>query len=98
MARAATLLWKYGRGLETDHAVHLSVGGAAGGLLLNALAGWSWADPVAGLVIAALAVGEGVEAWRGDAYDDPVIEPAAQARLARARSTEPWPPNGFCPR
>jgi divalent metal cation (Fe/Co/Zn/Cd) transporter len=47
------------------------------GLLLNALVGWSWADPVAGLVIAAVAVREGVEAWRGDTCDDPVIEPAA---------------------
>jgi divalent metal cation (Fe/Co/Zn/Cd) transporter len=36
------------------------------GLLLNALLGWSWADPVAGLVIAAVAVREGVEAWRED--------------------------------
>jgi divalent metal cation (Fe/Co/Zn/Cd) transporter len=36
------------------------------GLLLNALLGWSWADPIAGLVIAAVAVNEGVEAWRGD--------------------------------
>jgi divalent metal cation (Fe/Co/Zn/Cd) transporter len=37
------------------------------GLLLNATVGWSWADPVAALVIAAVAVREGVEAWRGDA-------------------------------
>jgi len=36
------------------------------GLLLNALLGWGWADPIAGLVIAAVAVKEGVEAWRGD--------------------------------
>jgi divalent metal cation (Fe/Co/Zn/Cd) transporter len=36
------------------------------GLLLNATLGWSWADPVAGLVIAAVAVREGVEAWRGE--------------------------------
>ena len=36
-----------------------------GGLLVNALLGWSWADPVAGLVIAAVAVREGREAWRG---------------------------------
>ena len=35
------------------------------GLLLNATVGWGWADPVAGLVIAAVAVREGVEAWRG---------------------------------
>ncbi len=37
-----------------------------GGLLLNALLGWTWADPVAALVIAALAVREGQNAWRGD--------------------------------
>jgi divalent metal cation (Fe/Co/Zn/Cd) transporter len=36
-----------------------------GGLLLNALLGWSWADPIAGLVIAAIAIREGFEAWRG---------------------------------
>jgi divalent metal cation (Fe/Co/Zn/Cd) transporter len=36
------------------------------GLLLNALFGWMWADSVAALVVAALAVREGVEAWRGD--------------------------------
>jgi divalent metal cation (Fe/Co/Zn/Cd) transporter len=36
------------------------------GLLLNSLFGWSWADPVAGLVIAAVAVREGIEAWKGD--------------------------------
>ena len=37
-----------------------------GGLVLNALLGWAWADPVAALVIAALAVREGQNAWRGD--------------------------------
>ena len=36
------------------------------GLLLNALLGWAWADGVAALAIAALAVREGVNAWRGD--------------------------------
>ncbi len=36
------------------------------GLLLNSLLGWSWADPVAALVIAVVAVREGREAWRGD--------------------------------
>ena len=35
------------------------------GLLLNSLFGWWWADPMAGLVIAAVAVREGIEAWRG---------------------------------
>lgn len=36
------------------------------GLLLNAAVGWWWADPLAGVVIAALAVREGVEAWIGE--------------------------------
>ena len=36
------------------------------GLLLNATLGWTWADPVAGLVIAAVAVREGRAAWRGE--------------------------------
>lgn len=38
-----------------------------GGLLLNATLGWGWADPVAGLIIAAVAAREGIEAWRGHA-------------------------------
>ncbi|HEU4757719.1 MAG TPA: cation transporter [Agromyces sp.] len=36
------------------------------GLLLNSLFDWAWADSVAALVVAALAVREGVEAWRGE--------------------------------
>jgi divalent metal cation (Fe/Co/Zn/Cd) transporter len=36
------------------------------GLVFNSLWGWSWADPVAALGIAAIAVREGVNAWRGD--------------------------------
>ena len=36
------------------------------GLLLNSLFGWMWADSVAALIVAALAVREGIEAWRGD--------------------------------
>lgn len=35
------------------------------GLVLDATLGWSWADPVAALVIAAVAAREGVEAWQG---------------------------------
>ena len=42
------------------------------GLLLNSTVGWWWADPIAGLVIAAVAVREGVEAWRGDNCCAPV--------------------------
>lgn len=37
------------------------------GLLLNATLGWTWADPLAALVIAAVALKEAREAWRGDA-------------------------------
>jgi divalent metal cation (Fe/Co/Zn/Cd) transporter len=37
------------------------------GLLLNILFGWSWADPIAALGIAVIAVKEGVNAWKGDA-------------------------------
>jgi divalent metal cation (Fe/Co/Zn/Cd) transporter len=36
------------------------------GLVLNAAFNWSWADPLAALVIAGFAVREGREAWRGE--------------------------------
>jgi divalent metal cation (Fe/Co/Zn/Cd) transporter len=36
------------------------------GLVANAALGWWWADPVAALFIAGVAVREGREAWRGD--------------------------------
>jgi divalent metal cation (Fe/Co/Zn/Cd) transporter len=36
------------------------------GLVVNSLFGWWWADPLAALVIAAVAVKEGREAWRGE--------------------------------
>ncbi|WP_217552841.1 cation transporter [Streptomyces sp. GbtcB6] len=35
------------------------------GLVLNATFGWSWADPAAGLVIAAIAIREGRDTWQG---------------------------------
>jgi predicted Co/Zn/Cd cation transporter (cation efflux family) len=37
------------------------------GLVLNSTLGWAWADPVAALVIAVLAVREGRRAWNGQA-------------------------------
>jgi len=43
---------------------YLSVAVLAG-LLLNAALGWWWADPLAALVIAGVAVREGLESWRG---------------------------------
>ncbi|WP_043499388.1 cation transporter [Georgenia sp. SUBG003] len=42
------------------------------GLVLNSTLGWGWADPLAALVIAGVAVKEGLEAWRGDACCTPV--------------------------
>ncbi|WUS70478.1 cation transporter [Kribbella sp. NBC_01245] len=47
------------------------------GLVLNATLGWFWADPLAGLVIAAVAVREGIQAWRGQGCCSPVMDPAS---------------------
>jgi divalent metal cation (Fe/Co/Zn/Cd) transporter len=40
------------------------------GLAANALAGWWWADPLTALVIAAVALKEGRESWRGEGCCD----------------------------
>ena len=47
------------------------------GLVLNAVLGWYWADPIAGLVIAAVAIKEGREAWRGEGCCAPTGQGAA---------------------
>ena len=56
------------------------------GLVLDAAWGWSWADPLAGLAIAALAVREGTRAWRGDGCCGPIgslrAEPQASCGYA----------------
>ena len=39
------------------------------GLVLNATAGWWWADPVVALLIAGVAVREARDAWRGEQCD-----------------------------
>jgi len=41
-----------------------------GGLLLNALAGWWWADPVAALIMVPIIVREGWEGLRGERCED----------------------------
>lgn len=41
------------------------------GLVLNSLLGWWWADSLAALTIAAVAVREGVNAWRGEVCCSP---------------------------
>jgi divalent metal cation (Fe/Co/Zn/Cd) transporter len=48
------------------------------GLVLNATLGWGWADPIAGLVIAGVAVREGVQAWRGDGCCSPIAHTRGQ--------------------
>jgi divalent metal cation (Fe/Co/Zn/Cd) transporter len=50
---------------ETKLCALLSVSTFAG-LLGYALVGWTWIDPVAGFVIAAFAIKEGGEAWKGE--------------------------------
>lgn len=55
------------------------------GLLLNATLGWSWADLVAALVIAAVAAREGLENWRGEA------DCCAPTALSAAHSETPAP-------
>lgn len=53
------------------------------GLALNSMFGWAWADPVAALVIAVIAVREGVNAWRGETCcPAPIREPGAGANVA----------------
>lgn len=41
-----------------------------GGLLLNALVGWCWADPVAALIMVPIIVKEGIEGLRGETCCD----------------------------
>ncbi|WP_032667826.1 cation transporter [Mycobacteroides abscessus] len=43
------------------------------GLLVNSLFAWSWADPIAALAIAVIAVREGMNAWRGESCCMPVF-------------------------
>ncbi|MFD3522535.1 cation transporter [Streptomyces sp. NPDC058653] len=47
------------------------------GLVLNATLGWSWADPIAALVIAGVAVKEGRDTWQGKGCCAPASRPAA---------------------
>lgn len=49
------------------------------GLALNAALGWAWADSIAGLVIAGIAVREGINAWRGDTCCPPPISAESAA-------------------
>lgn len=54
---------------QTDICTYLSAI-VLGGLLLNAVFGWWWADPVAALVMIPIIVREGIGALRGEACGD----------------------------
>lgn len=56
-----------------------------GGLALNSTLGWWWADSVAALAIAGIAVREGINAWRGDACC--ALQPTARDAAPAAGST-----------
>ena len=54
-----------GEGEQNLLCAYLAVAVLAG-LLANTLRGWWWLDPIVALGIAALALWEGIESWRGD--------------------------------
>jgi divalent metal cation (Fe/Co/Zn/Cd) transporter len=54
---------------QTDFCTYLSVI-LLGGLLLNALFGWWWADPIAALIMVPIIANEGIRAVRGRACSD----------------------------
>lgn len=63
------------------------------GLVLNATLGWSWADPLAGLIIATVAIREGGEAWRGEGCCGPLTSDG-QERSATPCGTAQVLPDG----
>ena len=65
------------------------------GLALNSTLGWWWADAGAALVIAAVAVREGVNAWRGDVCCT-VPHTVAEAGHADPAAHDSEPAGGCC--
>jgi divalent metal cation (Fe/Co/Zn/Cd) transporter len=63
------------------------------GLVLNATLGWSWADPIAGLVIAAVAAREGLAAWRGE---NCACSPAGTGTGAEDQASDDGCSDGCC--
>ncbi len=61
---------------ETQLCLYLSVVVLIG-LIGNALLGWWWMDPIAGIVVAVLAVREGREAWEGSELEEAAHEAIA---------------------
>jgi divalent metal cation (Fe/Co/Zn/Cd) transporter len=66
---------------QTMLCAYLSAGLLAG-LGLNALLGWWWADPITALGIAAVALNEGRDAWRGESCCTAPTPVAAHDRCA----------------
>ncbi len=54
---------------QTDICAYLSAI-LLGGLALNALFGWWWADPIAALIMVPIIAREGFEAWQGEVCED----------------------------
>ncbi|OGP92511.1 MAG: hypothetical protein A2Z19_00315 [Deltaproteobacteria bacterium RBG_16_54_18] len=54
---------------QTDICAYLSAI-LLGGLVLNALFGWWWADPVAALIMVPIIAREGFEAWQGEECEE----------------------------
>jgi divalent metal cation (Fe/Co/Zn/Cd) transporter len=54
---------------QTDICAYLSAI-LLGGLALNALFGWWWADPIAALIMVPIIVREGFEAWQGESCEE----------------------------
>lgn len=67
------------------------------GLLLNATLGWTWADPLAGLVIAAIAVREGRQAWRGEGCCAPLAAGTAEEAACDSGCCSGHPVDGSRP-
>lgn len=54
---------------QTDICAYLSAI-LLGGLILNAIFGWWWADPIAALIMVPIIAKEGIDALRGETCDD----------------------------
>jgi divalent metal cation (Fe/Co/Zn/Cd) transporter len=67
------------------------------GLVLNATLGWSWADPIAALVIAAIALKEGRDAWQGKGCCAPSAAAAAPSAAAETDACGCRPGCDCCP-
>ena len=70
------------------------------GLVLNSTLGWSWADPVAALIIAAVALKEGLDAWKGESCCTPVtpaFKPLSQVRAREEVAALPTAPSNAVP-